>query len=114
MQQKDYLKRNTDPILKLKDRLRNNIKDSFKIKKYIKGKKLEEIVGLNINELVEYLLNTFVQNYGYEYAGQEPVHIDHIKPLATATTVLEVEKLCHYTNLQLLKAKDNLQKGAKY
>jgi hypothetical protein len=41
-------------------------------------------------------------------------HIDHIKPIALATTEEEVIKLNHYTNLQPLWAKDNLKKGAKY
>ena len=47
------------------------------------------------------------------YDNKEKVHIDHIIPLATAKTEEDVIKLCHYTNLQLLKAKDNLKKGAK-
>lgn len=41
------------------------------------------------------------------------VHIDHIIPLATAKTEEDVIKLCHYTNLQLLKGEDNLSKGDK-
>lgn len=41
------------------------------------------------------------------------VNIDHIIPLATAKNEEDVMKLCHYSNLQLLKAKDNIEKGAK-
>jgi len=40
-------------------------------------------------------------------------HIDHIIPLCSATTVEELEKLCHYTNLQPLWAEENLFKGGK-
>ena len=40
------------------------------------------------------------------------MYIDHIVPLATATTENEVLKLCHYKNLQLLTAEDNLAKGS--
>jgi hypothetical protein len=40
-------------------------------------------------------------------------HIDHIIPLASAKSPEEVEKLCHYTNLQPLWASDNMSKGAK-
>ena len=63
--------------------------------------------------MTKYLLETFKNRYGYEWNGVEPVHIDHIIPLATAKTENDVVKLCYYTNLQLLKAEDNLKKGAK-
>lgn len=61
----------------------------------------------------EHLLKTYKNNYGEEWDGVEKVHIDHIVPLATANTEEEVIKLCHWTNLQLLKEKDNLYKRDK-
>ena len=45
-----------------------------------------------------------------EFLEKNKYHIDHIVPLATAQTEEDVIKLCHYTNLQLLTAKDNLEK----
>ena len=49
------------------------------------------------------------------YCGsdEEPLHIDHIIPLSSAKTEDELYKLCHYTNLQPLWAKDNMKKGKK-
>ena len=41
------------------------------------------------------------------------IHLDHIKPLATAKTEEDVILLNHYTNFQPLLAKDNLNKGKK-
>lgn len=47
---------------------------------------------------------------GVEWIGQ-PCHIDHIIPLATAHTVEDVYRLCHYTNLRLLTPEDNMDKS---
>lgn len=110
-QKKDYIKRQSDPVLKLKGQVRNMLVNSFKKRGLIKSKKLEEIVKCDIDFLINHLYQTFKNNYGYEWDKKEPVHIDHIIPLATANTEEEVIKLCHYSNLQLLKAKDNLQKN---
>ena len=110
-QQKDYQKRATNLILKLKRNLRNRINDSFRKKKYKKNIKTEQILGCSVDEFIKYLLQTYKNNYGVEWDGIEKVHIDHIKPLAQAQTEEDVIRLCHYTNLQLLKAKDNLSKG---
>jgi hypothetical protein len=40
-------------------------------------------------------------------------HLDHIIPLATATTEEDVIRLNHYTNFQPLWADDNLKKSNK-
>ena len=112
-QRKDALKRKQDPLKKLELQLRNMINTSFKRKGQVKSKKLELICGLNSKELVNYLLNTFKENYGYEWNNTEKVHIDHIMPLKTAKTIEDVYRLCYYSNLQLLKPKDNFEKGAK-
>lgn len=71
-----------------------------------------EIVGLPFDEFKDYLLNTWEKNYGEAWAG-EPYHIDHIIPLVTANNLAEIECLCHYTNLQMLKPEDNLKKGRR-
>lgn len=109
-----YKKRKkVDPIFKLKTQMRNLIYDSFKRANIKKNKNAKEILGCETNFFINYLLNTFKDNYGYEWDGKEPVHIDHIKPLKQCNTEEEVIKCCYYTNLQLLKAEDNLKKGDK-
>ncbi|EAU45953.1 hypothetical protein R2601_26806 [Salipiger bermudensis HTCC2601] len=37
--------------------------------------------------------------------------IDHVIPLSAASTVEDLAKLCHYTNLQPLWKRDNQMKG---
>ena len=105
------VKRKKEPLFCLKENVRKIIYNSFKRKSKSKTDKTESILGISMDE---YLLQTFRDRYNYEWDGIEKVHIDHIKPLKLAHSEEEVIKLCHYTNLQLLKAKDNLKKGAKY
>ena len=105
--------RRKEPLYKFKGNIRALIKESFKKKGILKSIKTEKIVGLPLEELYNYLLNTFKTNYGYEWDGKELVHIDHINPLKQCNTEEEVIKCCYYTNLQLLKAKDNLKKSDK-
>ena len=113
--QKEYckLKYHNDPLHHAVCRVRNTINLSFYRCGAKKSKKNVELTGMTSRELYEYLLKTFEETYGYAWDHREPVHIDHIVPLCTATTTEEVEKLCHYTNLRLIKAKDNLKKGGK-
>lgn len=100
----------TDKLFKLTLQVRGVIYDSFTKKGYTKKSNTYKILGTDYETFYYYLLQTFKDNYGYEWDGKEKVHIDHIIPLATATTEDEVLKLCNYKNLQLLKAKDNLLK----
>lgn len=101
-----------DPLYKFELQIRNMILMSFKRRKYSKKMHTYDIIGLEFEEFYNYLMETFKKNYGYEWDGKEDVHIDHIIPLSTATTEEEIIKLCHYTNLQLLKPKDNIDKKA--
>jgi len=111
--EKNKIRRKTDDIYRLKCQVREMLKDSFSRKSKKKNKHTEEILGCSIEFFIDYLLNTYKNNYGIEWDKKEKVHIDHIIPLKTANTEEEIIKLCHYTNLQLLKAKDNLKKNAK-
>lgn len=102
-----------DNMYKMKSQIRKMIRFSFTRKGLTKNEKTENIVGCSLDYLYKYLLKTFEKNYGYEWDKKEPVHIDHIKPLIIANNEEEIIKLCNYKNLQLLKEKDNLEKGTK-
>lgn len=99
-----------DKLYKLKIYMREIIRKAFKRKNYKENSKTEKIIGLKNEEFRKYLLQTFENNYGYKWNGIEKVNIDHIIPLSTAKNEEEITKLCHYTNLQLLKEKDNIRK----
>lgn len=106
-----YSKKKNDKVFKLRAQVRNMLWESFNRKSKWKTIKGHEILGCEIDYFIEYLLKTYKDNYGYEWDGKEEVHIDHIIPLSTAKTEEEIIKLCHYTNLQLLKAEDNRKKS---
>ena len=107
------MRKDNDPLFKLIIQVRGLISGSFSRKGYTKKSKTYEILGTDYKTFYNYLLDSFEKNYGYKWNGKEEVHIDHVIPLATANTEEEVIKLCHYTNLQLLKVKDNLEKNDK-
>lgn len=94
-------------------RVRCFLNSSFRRRGEVKSKRNEELTGLSSRELYDYLLSTFKNTYGYDWDFEEKVHIDHIVPLSSAKNYADVERLCHYTNLRLIKATDNLKKGVK-
>lgn len=104
-----------DLIFKLKCQIRGMIKNSFRRKNFKKKQEAEQIYGCSINHLIKYLIETYENNYNekWDWILLKQIHIDHIIPLATAKTEEDVIKLCHYSNLQLLKKKDNLEKRDK-
>jgi hypothetical protein len=69
------------------------------------------MLGCSWEQLRDHIENQFVS--GMTWEDKHLWHIDHIVPLSSAKTVEELEKLCHYTNLQPLWASDNMSKGAK-
>lgn len=101
-----------DPIFKLSNNIRRRINIFLSLNDITKKNKTFDIVGCSPEFLKEYLEKQFTEGMSWELMGQH-IHIDHIIPLSSATTEEEVYKLCHYTNLQPLWAKDNLSKGKK-
>lgn len=108
-------RKRTDHIFRFKGNVRSLISDSFKRKKwsdYKKKLKSEEILGCTLDKFRDYIESKFIKDMTFENYGKW--HLDHIKPLALATTEEEIIKLNHYTNFQPLWAKDNLEKSSKY
>ena len=102
-----------DQLYKLSEQTRTLINNCFRRQGYKKNSKTEKILGCDFDTFYNYLLKTYKDNYNIDWDGKEDVHIDHIIPIANAKTEEEIIILSHYTNLQLLKAKDNLEKSDK-
>lgn len=77
-----------------------------------KQSELERILGCSLEQFVAYFDSLFQP--GMSWSNHGTWHIDHIKPVATANTIEEVERLNHYTNLQPLWARDNIAKGSLF
>jgi hypothetical protein len=93
-----------DPIFAARLRVHNLTSKAFKRGGYTKRSITHSLVGISSKDLLEIWGVTCIPD-GY--------HIDHIVPLAQAQTIQEVEQLCHWSNLQLLPAEENLKKNAK-
>lgn len=109
--EKDRLRRKKNPLYKMAVYLRIRTRRLVKTKGFKKKYKFEEYIGCSKVELKVYIEQKFKSGMSWENYGQW--HIDHIIPLVSAKTIDDLYKLCHYTNLQPLWAKENLKKHDK-
>lgn len=103
-----YQKYKNDPIYALSKRLRQRI---YHVLRHFKSKRTLEILGCNWEEFKIHIESQFTE--GMTWDNLSEIHIDHIIPISSAETIEDVYKLNHYTNLQPLWAKDNLEKYNK-
>ena len=73
-----------------------------------------DLLGESPAFVKDYLASKFTEGMSWENHGAW--HIDHRRPCCSfdLTNPEEQKKCFHYTNLQPLWAKDNLEKGGKY
>lgn len=80
-----------------------------------------DLLGCDIEFLKKHLESKFYDNketgesMSWSNYGQKGWHIDHIYPFdkIDVQNLEELKKVCHYTNLQPLWAKENLSKGGR-
>jgi hypothetical protein len=101
------------PLYKIKNAVRSRLNQYIKQKGYDKTKKTFDNIGCNPYKLKQHLESQFQEGMTWDNHGQYGWHIDHIIPLASATTEEEIYKLNHYTNLQPLWWEDNIKKRDK-
>ena len=106
-------KRKESDLIRVSENIRRRINHIVTSKQVSKKNKTINIIGCSFEYLFTYLETQFVDGMNWENYGLYGWHIDHIIPLSSAQTEEEVHKLCHYTNLQPLWAKDNLRKHNK-
>lgn len=101
-------KMKNDPIFRMKRNVRKIINNSFRRRNQTKSKSSKQLLGCSVEFFVNYIESKFLDGMSCENYGEW--QIDHIIPLFTANTIEDIEKLCHYTNLQPLWREDNLIK----
>jgi hypothetical protein len=106
-------KKKKDPLYRLKILMRDRLNKFYKSASMKKTNKTFIIIGCTPKELKEHIENQFSEGMDWVNHGKFGWHIDHIIPLSSAKNEEELLKLCHYTNLQPLWWKDNLQKSNK-
>ena len=100
-----------DDLYKLTKIYRTRTKMAFKQKGFDKPTKTTDLIGCSPVEFKNYLESKFTEGMAWENRGIKGWHLDHIIPLCSAKSKEELEKLCHYTNIQPLWWQDNLKKG---
>jgi hypothetical protein len=112
-------RKNNNPIIRLSSIMRSTI--STGIRKYNgeKRKKALDIIGLKSwEEFKIYVESKWEVEMSWENYGvgknNTTWHLDHIIPLHSATSVDDVLKLNHYTNLTPMWGSDNIRKGSKF
>lgn len=101
-------RRKTDMLFKLSVTARNAIRNAFKKNGFKKNSKTNQILGCTFEEFKIHIEKQFVfwmswDNYGL-YNGEFNFgwDLDHITPLSSAKTEIELIKLCHFSNIQPL------------
>lgn len=107
----DKRRRASNPLFLVATRMRARMNAAFRSRGYNNKTSTASIIGCSFEELKAHIEHQFTEGMSWE--NRSEWHIDHIRPLASATTEEELLALCHFTNLQPLWAKDNLSKGSK-
>ena len=110
-EKRNVIRESRDPIYKLKRKMRHSLKDAFRRKGYSKNTQSQQILGEDWETVKTYFESLFTEGMTWDNMGEW--HIDHIIPLSTSNSEVEILNLCHYKNLQPLWAKDNLEKSDK-
>jgi hypothetical protein len=102
-----------DPAYRILVNSRQRLGKFLKKKKINKNNTTLELIGCTPKDLKKHIEKQFLPGMSWDNYRYDIWHIDHIRPLALAKTMVDIVnlKLMHYTNLQPLWAKDNIKKS---
>lgn len=78
-----------------------------------KTEKTLKYIGCSVNELRAHLEGQFKDGMSWDNYGVHGWHVDHIKPICSASTNEELITLLHWSNLQPLWSAENWSKGGR-
>lgn len=104
-------KEKTNPAFKLQRRLRNRLYYALFNKTWKKGTHFSEYIGCSLEELIIHLELQFTEGMTWSNYGRNGWHMDHVTPLSSSQTELDMYKLSHYTNLKPMWERDNIVKS---
>jgi len=102
-----------DVLFKMISNLRTRVSMAFSYKKWRKNGTTTKLLGASLDVCKQHIECQFKEGMNWSNNTPKGWHIDHIIPLASAKSKEELEKLCHYTNLQPIWWLDNIIKGSK-
>ncbi len=100
-----------DPVFRLALALRGRVREAFRQQGWGKRHSANKIVGADWITVKKWIEEKFKPGMSWDNHGKW--HIDHVKPLASASDENQLRALCHYKNLQPLWAEENIRKGSK-
>jgi hypothetical protein len=108
-------KRQIDPLFRLQSNLRARIHQALKSRKPPSERTMKS-TGCTIQFLKGWLESRFLPGMSWDNYGNHGWHVDHVIPCNAfdLNDPAQALQCFHYSNLQPLWAKDNLQKGHKH
>lgn len=108
-------RRDDDLFYRIKCNIRSMISQYLRNYGMSKKSKTYEIIGCDYESFMVHLLLTLPREQRIDFIrNRDKYHIDHIIPISFAKDEVDLIILNHYSNLQLLTARDNLRKSNKY
>lgn len=97
---------------KIGRRLRLKLWKAIRFYKLQKKQSAIKYLGCSIEDFMKYLENLFTDGMNWDKLMRGEIHIDHIIPFCSVDLSIEENryKVCHFTNLRPLWAKDNWAK----
>lgn len=106
-------KRQTHPQFAIANRMRGRINTALRHQGLKRDKPLEKLIGCTVPQLIRHIESKFKP--GMSWANRREWHIDHVEPCAAFDLRdAKQQAICfHWSNLEPIRAKENMSKSAK-